>query len=207
MRLYRIPGSPNCLKVELVLAHLGLEHERVDVDPSRRQELNPAGKVPVLADHDMVLWESGAILIHIAESHPEGQLAGSDRREQSEVLRWLFFEAAQIAPASNLVKAHSDVLPPAERVPQVAEAARGLLARFVPVYDGRLREVDYLAGRLTVADFAALPFLHLFEQAGVLSGLDGIGAWLQRMRELPAWQVAARSWNSPIAVARRYCHA
>ena len=63
-----------------------------------------------------------------------------------------------MAPASNLAKAHRDVLPPAERVPEVAEAARGLLARFVPLYDGRLREVDYLAGRLTTADFAALPY-------------------------------------------------
>jgi glutathione S-transferase len=66
-----------------------------------------------------------------------------------------------------------------------------LLARFLPTLDAQLREREYLAGTLTVADFAAVPYQHAFEQAGLLENLNGITAWLDRMRVLPAWNAVS----------------
>ena len=77
-RLYHVPLSPFCRKVRLTLAEKKIEVELVEErywEPSpdflRR---NPAGKVPILIDGDMTIWESLAILEHLAERFPKAQL-------------------------------------------------------------------------------------------------------------------------------------
>src|SRR5262245_51320183 len=72
MQLYYFP-SPNPQKLKFALPELGLECEMIPVDLSKREQrepgflaVNPFGRVPVLVDSDLVLWESHAILAYLA---------------------------------------------------------------------------------------------------------------------------------------------
>jgi glutathione S-transferase len=97
MLLYNSPVSGNCYKVRLLLAHLGLEYETVDVsvvDRSNRQQLlgdlNPALRVPTLVlDDGRPLGESNAILWYLGDGT---EYVPEDVYERAQVLQWQFFE-------------------------------------------------------------------------------------------------------------------
>jgi glutathione S-transferase len=97
MLLYNSPVSGNCYKVRLLLAHLGLEYETVDVsvvDRSNRQQLlgdlNPALRVPTLVlDDGRPLGESNAILWYLGDGT---EYVPEDAYERAQVLQWQFFE-------------------------------------------------------------------------------------------------------------------
>src|ERR671932_1330504 len=104
MLLYDNPGSGNCYKVRLLLAHLGIPYERREmdvVDRSNRGEvlggLNPALRVPTLVlDDGRPLAESGAILWYFGEGT---RFIPDDRYERAQVLQWMFFEQYDHEPA------------------------------------------------------------------------------------------------------------
>jgi glutathione S-transferase len=106
MRLYDYAASCNAYKVRLLIAELGLDVERVEVDIFAGETLtdafaalNPARTVPVLElDDGRVLPESGAILWHLAEGTP---LLPADAWARAQVLRWMLFEQADLLPATG----------------------------------------------------------------------------------------------------------
>ena len=97
MLLYNSTVSGNCYKVRLLLAHLGIEYETVEMsvtDRSNRQEvlgeLNPGLRVPTLVlDDGRPLAESNAILWYLADGT---DYVPTDRYERAQVLQWCFFE-------------------------------------------------------------------------------------------------------------------
>jgi glutathione S-transferase len=104
--LYDSPVSGNCYKVRLLLAHLGLEYERREVDVVDRSnraellgDLNPALRVPTLVlDDGRPLAESNAILFHLGEG--TGYLP-EDRYERAQVLQWMFSSSTATSPISR----------------------------------------------------------------------------------------------------------
>jgi glutathione S-transferase len=104
MRLHDYPSSGNCHKVRLALAQLAIPYERVAVDifdggtlTDDFGRLNPARTTPVLeTDDGDVLVESNAILVYLAEG---SELLPDNRVERAHVLRWLFYEQAEIVPS------------------------------------------------------------------------------------------------------------
>lgn len=120
MLLYNSQVSGNCYKVRLLLAHLGVEYERREVDVVDRSnrvellgDLNPALRVPtVVLDDGRPLAESNAILFHFAERTP---YLPEDRYERAQVLQWLFFEQYSHEPNIAVVRfwvGYSDASPP-----------------------------------------------------------------------------------------------
>ena len=97
LRLYDNLDSGNAYKVRLVLAHLDLPHERIELDTdsgeTRTQEYlakNPNGKVPALElESGEVLWESNAIIFYLAEGT---RLVPASALDRARVLQWMFFE-------------------------------------------------------------------------------------------------------------------
>src|ERR671932_2091732 len=104
MLLYDNPGSGNCYKVRLLLAHLGITYERREldvVDRSNRPDvlggLNPALRVPtIVLDDGRALGESGAILWYFGDGT---RFVPEDRYERAQVLQWMFFEQYDHEPA------------------------------------------------------------------------------------------------------------
>src|SRR6185295_7548986 len=107
MKLYDFPFSPNCRKVRAVAYELGIafDTERVDLltGGQRTPEFlakNPNGRVPVLQDGDLILWESTAIIRYLAAGSP---LAPTAPRAAAEVDRWIAWQLAHLAPAMSKV--------------------------------------------------------------------------------------------------------
>ena len=109
MRLHDYASSGNCYKVRLALAQLGVPYERVPVDifdggtlTDEFGRLNPARTTPVLeTDAGDVLVESNAILVYLAEG---SELLPDERIERAQVLRWLFYEQAEIVPSIGTLR-------------------------------------------------------------------------------------------------------
>jgi glutathione S-transferase len=194
--LYNSQSSGNCYKVRLLLAHLGVEYERREVDvvdrSNRREllgDLNPALRVPTLVlDDGRPLAESGAILCYFAEGTP---YMPDDRYERAQVLQWLFFEQYSHEPNIAVVRfwvAYSGV-PPADAEVEAKRRA-GYLA--LDAMERHLSDRAFHVGeRFTIADMSLYAYTHVATEGGFdLSGYPAIRAWLDR--------VAAQPGHTPI---------
>jgi glutathione S-transferase len=189
--LYNSQVSGNCYKVRLLLAHLGLEYERREmdvVDRSNRREvlgdLNPALRVPTLVlDDGRPLAESNAILFYFAQGTP---YLPEDRYELAQVLQWLFFEQYSHEPAIAVVRfwvAYSGAPPGEDEI----EAKRRAGYAALDAMERHLADREFLAGeRYTIADISLYAYTHVADEGGFdLAGYPAIGAWLDRVAEQP----------------------
>lgn len=170
MKMYAFPSSPNCWKVFAVARELGLSLETIPINLFNGEaksaaflEKNPNGRVPVLEDGDFVLWESNAILAYLASQRPAAALLPAAPRERAEVDRWLSWESTYLSPAVWKVGFEKIMKPMMNEPADAAQIAAGT-AEFVAaakVLDAALAEKPYVAGKLSVADFAIGPFINL----------------------------------------------
>ncbi len=198
MKLY-YAETMNPRKVCAVAKYLGSPVEYVRVDLSRGEQRTPAflaenpnGKVPVLVDGDMHLWESTAIMAHLAVK-AGSDLWPSDAASQVEVLRWLSWDIAHFSRhGSSLYFEH--VIKPylglGEPNAAAVEEATNFFRRFAAVLDAHLEDRDYLVGdKLSIADFGVAVLLPWAEQAQLPVGeFAHIQRWHERMMALPAWR-------------------
>ena len=199
MRLYHHPMSSNARRALMTAIHLGLPLELAEVDlmnaDDRRRlaELNPNGKVPVLADGDFLLWESCAIMQYLAEQVPGQTIYPQAPQARADVNRWLFWTAQHFAPAISVLaweRAWKGMTGngPADPLEE-ARGERDLHACAV-VLDAHLAQRDWLCGdALTLADFAvAAPLMYSDAVRLPLAQYQHIEAWFARVRQLRAWQ-------------------
>jgi glutathione S-transferase len=191
MLLYESTTSGNCYKVRLLLAHLGVEYERREVDVvdrSNRSELlgglNPALRVPTLVlDDGRPLAESNAILNYFAEGTP---YLPDDRYERAQVLQWQFFEQYSHEPYIAVVRflvAYSGAPPPDAELEDRRRAGYNAL----DAMEAHLADRDFLVGgRYTIADISLYAYTHVAGEGGFdLSGYPAIRAWLDRVAGQP----------------------
>jgi glutathione S-transferase len=193
MRLYDYTGSSNCYKVRLLLAHLGVDYERVPVDIFAGETLtdeyagiNPARTVPVLElDDGRRLPESNAILAYLAEGTP---FLPDDRFERAEVLRWLLYEQADVIPTIAGLRFR---LLTGRLSPSDAEAVRRAegSADVLRVLDTQLADRTFLVGeRYTIADIAVYGYTHRAHEAQLdLEPYPNVRAWLARVEQQPGY--------------------
>jgi glutathione S-transferase len=189
--LYNSQVSGNCYKVRLLLAHLGREYERRDVDVIDRSnraellgELNPALRVPTLVlDDGRALGESDAILWYLADGTP---YLPEDPFDRAKVLQWMFFEQYSHEPYIAVVRFWVAVAqaPPAQAL--LEEKMRGGYAAL----DALERHLDsspfLVAERYTIADIALYAYTHVAHEAGFeLECYPAIGSWLARIAAQP----------------------
>jgi glutathione S-transferase len=196
MKLYYFP-SPNPQKVRFALNELGLECETVPVDLSKREshtpeflKLNPCGRVPVLVDGDLTLWESHAILTYLGEK--TGRLWPATVAGRADALRWMFFLTGTVSPpatdlAFNRIAVKLVGLPSDE-----AAIARGEKALPMPIgiLDRHLASHRWMLGDdFSLVDCDYGPTLNVIEKAG-FSFIDypRVNAYLAAIRERRAWK-------------------
>ena len=191
MLLYDSAVSGNCYKVRLLLAQLGIDYRRREVDVvdrSNRMELlgalNPALRVPTLVlDDGEALAESNAILCYLAEGTP---LLPEDRLERARVLQWLFFEQYSHEPYIAVVRFWVAVTdsPPAQ---QEIESRRTGGYAALDALERHLGERTYLvAERYTIADIALYAYTHVAHEGGFdMAPYSAIDRWLTRVAAQP----------------------
>lgn len=151
-------------------------------------KLNPNGRIPVIVDKDnddFVVFESGAILIYLAEQ--SGQFLPTDSKKRSQVLQWLMFQIGGIGPMQG--QAHVFVRYAPEKIPFAIERYQNETRRLYEVYDQRLADFEYLCDEVSIADFATFPWVRSHPWAKVdITDLDHLNRWLALMEERPAVQ-------------------
>jgi glutathione S-transferase len=199
VKLYSFPGSPNCAKVLICARELGLSLElrNVSIEELKQpgyREVHPLAKVPALQDGPLTLWESGAILAHLAGKDPKAALLSKEPTQHADTLRWLLFYSAHVHPHVYLLGWERGIKQMLTGVAGADENrtryAEEQLALTLPVLDARLAGAEYLTGRYSIVDIAcgvslcALRDYMKFD----LSAYAGVTAWLARLERREAWR-------------------
>jgi glutathione S-transferase len=196
MKLYYFP-SPNPQKVKFALLELGLECEIVSVDLTKAEQrqpeflaLNPFGRVPVLLDGDLTLWDSHAILSYLGDK--SGKLWPTSPPGRADALRWLFFLSAHISPPATDL-AFNRIAVKLRGIPGDQEAiARGekALPDVIRIVEGQLAKGNWLMGAgFTLVDCAYGPVLNVIEKADFsFSQFPKVRAYLDAIRSRSAWK-------------------
>ncbi|MHB8381358.1 MAG: glutathione S-transferase family protein [Candidatus Binataceae bacterium] len=196
MKLYYFP-SPNPQKIQFALNELGLECETVPVNLGEGEQrtpeflaLNPVGRVPVLVDGDLTLWDSHAILAYLGDK--TGRLWPTSAAGRADALRWLFFLSGHIAPSATDL-AFNRIAVKLLGIPGDQDAiARGekTLPGVIAILEGHLVNSQWLMGReFSLVDCGYGPVLNVIEKAGFsFSQFPKVTAYLEAIRSRSAWK-------------------
>ena len=186
-------GTPNGYKVSIALEELELEYELHSIDLATDEQktpaflqINPNGRIPAIVDRDeddFVVFESGAILIYLADK--TGQLLPQDPKKRSEVIQWLMFQMGGIGPIqgqANVFFRYFD-----EKIPVVIERYQKECRRLFEVLDRRLEDREFICNEFSIADIATWPWTRGYKWSGVdIDGLENLQRWSQTMYDRPA---------------------
>jgi glutathione S-transferase len=153
------PASQHSRRVRMAAIELGIDvtWQQVNLPATDEyRDINPMGKVPTLVDGNFVLWESNAVMAYLCEQKA-GRFYGADAKARADVNRWLFWESAHFGPAC-IALTWERVMKPMmmKQQPNEALVANGVqsFARFAAVLDRHFETHEYVAGTLSIADFA-----------------------------------------------------
>ena len=197
-------GSPNVTKVVLMLEEAGLAYAMHHVSVMRGENhrpeflaLNPVAKVPVIVDRQdgrptQPVFESGAILIYLAETYAPGLFAPSGPARW-EALEWLTVQVALVGPM--LGQHNHFLINPAQAGSYAAERYRDQALRVYQVLDARLAVRDWLGGdAYSIADIATWSWADYVERHGFAwTDFPALSAWYHRIADRPAAERAVRA--------------
>jgi len=205
MRLYHNPLSSNARRVLLTASQLGIKLDQViidfasEADRKRLEEVNICGKVPVLEDDGLHLWESCAIMQYLADKHGAAELYPTGLKERADINRWMFFGAQHFAPAIGILTWEYlwKKLVTGEG-PDPVEIKKGetYVHEHASVLNKHLATRQWLSGdKLSLADFAvAAPLMYLGRANVPVEQYTHLLAWFERIQQLPAWQQTETPW-------------
>ena len=187
-------ATPNGHKVSIMLEELGLPYEvrAIHLADNEQKEpwytkLNPNGRIPTIVDRDngdFAVFESGAILIYLAEKTGSALLP-KDAKQRSRVLQWLMFQMAGVGPMQG--QAHVFVRYAPERIDYAIQRYTEEVKRLYAILDRRLEGREYLCDEYSIADIATWPWVRIHFWADVpIDDLPNLVRWRDRIRERPA---------------------
>lgn len=189
--LYSAP-TPNGRKVSIALEELALPYtlhriyfETRDQKSPEYLKINPNGRIPTIVDRDngdFVVFESGAILIYLAEK--TGRLLPTDAKKRSEVLQWLMFQMGNVGPM--LGQAHHFRTYAPEKIDYAIKRYTNETGRLYRVIDKRLGDHEYLAGDYSIADIAVWPWLLGERQGQNFDDYPNLKRWRDAIKARPA---------------------
>jgi glutathione S-transferase len=198
MKLYYFE-TPNARKACAVARYLNSPAEFVRIDLTKGEHkapafltINPNGKVPALADGEVRLWESAAIMCYLADK-AGSSLWPKETARQIEVIRWLSWDAMHFSRHAGtiffqrVIKAYFRL---GEPDLAAIDEAMGFFRQFAGVLNSHLEGRGSVVGDgLTVADFALASFLpHAHEAKLPLDEFPEIRRWYAQFEQLPAWR-------------------
>lgn len=198
LKLHFAPNS-RAGRIVWLLEELGLPYEvnRMDFHPKdlksdEHRRRHPLGRVPVLEDGDVSIFESGAIVEYVMARHGDGGLKPAvEAPEFPEYLQWFHYCEGMVMPPMNTVVVHTLLLPPERRDETVLEQARRLLSRAVAPVDGALEGREYLVGNFSAADIMLGHSLFMANRLGQVSDdMANVKAYVERINARPAFQTA-----------------
>lgn len=194
LKLYTA-ATPNGHKASVTLEELGLAYEVIPISLSANQQkepwfvaINPNGRIPALVDPaagDLAIFESGAIMIYLAEM--TGRLLPTAGPRRAQVLSWLMFQMGGVGPMMGQANVFFRYFP--EKIQPAIDRYQGETRRLFGVLDGRLADHEWLAGDYSIADIANWCWVRTHKWSGVaLDGFDHLTRWVEAIAARPAAQ-------------------
>ncbi len=189
--------TPNGWKVSIMLEECGLEYRLIPVDIGKGEQfapeflsLSPNNRMPAIVDHDapggpMSVFESGAILMHLAER--TGRFMPTGARGLNEAREWLFWQVGNLGPMAGQLShfvnyAKGDHPYAHQRYADEYNRCLGVLER-------RLEGREYILGDYSVADMASWPWVLIAKPLGQpLDDFPNVTRWRQAVKQRPAVQ-------------------
>jgi GSH-dependent disulfide-bond oxidoreductase len=184
--------TPNGWKISIALEEMGLPYEVRVIDFASNEQkadwyvkLNPNGRIPTLVDNGFALFESGAILIYLAEK--TGKFLPKDIEGRSRVLQWLMFQMSGVGPMMGQANVFLRYFP--EKIQAAIDRYQREVTRLFSVLDRQLAGNAYVAGDYSIADMALWPWVSGYEWSGVsVEEFPSLERWLAQVGERPAVQ-------------------
>ena len=185
-------ATPNGHKVSCTLEALGMEYSVHPIDLGKREQkspeflaINPNGRIPAIIDRDngdFSLFESGAIMIYLAEK--AGRLLPADSKGRATVIQWLMFQMGGVGPMMGQANVFYRYFP--EKIQPAIDRYQNESRRLFEVLDTRLSDNEWLAGDYSIADIANWCWVRTHKWSGVsIDGLQHLQRWLAAVAQQP----------------------
>jgi GST-like protein len=184
--------TPNGWKVSIMLEECGLPYRVVPVNIGRGDQftpeflaISPNNRMPAIVDDGVPVFESGAILLHLAEK--AGQFMPTDRRGRKETLEWLFWQVGNLGPMAGQLShfvnyAQGEHTYSHQRYANEYNRCLGVLER-------RLEGRDYILDAYSIADMASWPWVLIAKPLGqTLDEFPNVARWRDAIKQRPAVQ-------------------
>ena len=197
IKLYTAP-TPNGHKVSCLLEALQMDYEAILVNLSEGEQfkpdflkISPNGRIPAIVDteNDLSIFESGAIMIYLADK--AGKLLPQDTAKRYKVMEWLMFQMGGIGPMMGQANVFYRYFP--EKLQPAIDRYQNEGRRLFEVLDKQLKDNEWLAGDYSIADIANWCWVRTHKWSGISTdGLENLERWKNAMYEQPGMQAGIK---------------
>jgi len=186
-------ATPNGKKISIMLEETGLEYNlnKINLGESEQKEewylkINPNGRIPAIIDRDeddLIVFESGAILIYLAEKAE--MFLPIDKKGRTRVIQWVMFQIAGVGPMQGQANVFYRYTP--EKIQYAIDRYQNETNRLYSVLDKQLEDREYIGGDYSIADIAHWPWIDAHAWAGIdLEKFTNLKRWHKSVGERPA---------------------
>jgi len=186
--------TPNGRKASIMLEEVGLPYNTHKVDITKNEQftpnyiaINPNSKIPTIIDRDtdITVFESGAILMYLAEK--TGKLLPTQQKERYQVIEWLMFQMGGVGPMFGQLNHFKRFAP--EKIEYAIARYEKETLRIYGVLDRQLKDKEFICGDYSIADIANYPWVATYEFQGLtLDNHPHLKRWVEAMQQRPAVQ-------------------
>ena len=184
--------TPNGWKISIMLEECGLPYRVIPVDIGKGDQfkpdflaISPNNRMPAIVDDELTIFESGAILLHLAER--TGQFMPADQRGRKETMEWLFWQVGNLGPMAGQLShfvnyAQGEHAYSKQRYANEYHRCLGVLER-------RLNGRAYILDEYSIADMASFPWVLISKPLGQpLDEFPNVARWRETLKQRPAVQ-------------------
>ena len=196
---YGRKSSDNVQKTLWMLLETGQSHEHIELggqfgglDDPDFLKLNPHGKVPVLVDGDLSVWESSAIIRYLAAAYCSGTIWPEDVRARAEMDKWMDWAQSKLYPESNRLFWRLIRTPEVDQNADKIAAGIELLTTYMGMLETQLEGKRHLCGEaLSLADIIAGATLYRYYEMPIeRPALGNVERWYAALTQRPAYRQA-----------------
>ena len=185
--------TPNGRKASIMLEEVGLDYTVHSVDITKNEQfspefikINPNSKIPAIVDRDadLTVFESGAILIYLAEK--TGKLLETELKQRFQTIEWLMFQMGSVGPMFGQYNHFNKYAP--EKISYAIERYRKETLRLYDVLNTQLGKTEYVSGdSYSIADIAIYPWIAAYQFMDLsLEGHSQLQRWYETIKQRPA---------------------
>jgi glutathione S-transferase len=197
LKIWGRTNSVNVQKVMWAVGELGVKHERIDaglafglVNEPWYRAMNPNGRIPLIEDDGLILWESNAIVRFLSSKYGEGSLYPTKLEARADTDRWMEWSTSTISPVMSPLFWGLIRTPPEQRNIQLIDESRDKMEEYAAILDAHLVDKCFITGdTLTMGDIPLGCFINRWYRLPIeRPSYANLAAWIERLRERPAFR-------------------